>query len=485
MKAEMEGERSHEVCEGREDAVRRKAKFHLVRSLGQCLLGFAVLFLANVLFAGTSPAPKPLPCAGDCDGNDSVTAAELVTGVNVALDRAPLETCRAFDASADGRVTVDEVVTAVHAALAGCPPFPLGAYFWPDHAFGQTGSALGDLAAFGLNTVVAYYEYVKPDAVTGDSQPDCHELASEAEALGVDFFIGAPRGTQVRPLDDAALAARLQATVDCVGVSPRYRGWMIDEPELTGYDAALLARFVGILRGIDPRHRVWVNFPPFATDEQVRSLGAMADILGFDIYPVREGDGSVLPNLALTEVGALTQKARDLAPPAAEVWMILQAFGYSDLPNEGGHGRRPTPQELRFMVYDALLHGARGITFFGSHQLRNLIPLDEPVWDDGVRRATRELGQIGSVTHRSEPVEGVSGDPAALVVAGFRAGEEEIVIAANGTDAPVAGTIRWDTAIADAYEIFDQRRPDVATYTVRDDFDPYGVHVYRITRFVR
>ncbi|MBI4514640.1 MAG: hypothetical protein HY699_02340 [Deltaproteobacteria bacterium] len=71
---------------------------------------------------------------------------ELVTGVNVALGEMPLTVCRAFDFTLDGRVTINELVRAVNAALDGCPPaaaaFPVGAYFWPDRAYGESGSAL-------------------------------------------------------------------------------------------------------------------------------------------------------------------------------------------------------------------------------------------------------------------------------------------------------------------------------------------------------
>ena len=54
---------------------------------------------------------------GDCDGNGVVTISELVLGVNIALERRPLEDCPAFDSNGDGRVGIDELVQAVNAAL--------------------------------------------------------------------------------------------------------------------------------------------------------------------------------------------------------------------------------------------------------------------------------------------------------------------------------------------------------------------------------
>ena len=60
-------------------------------------------------------------CAGDCDATDSVAVNELVTGINIALGRASLDTCRPFDSNGDALVTVDELIRAVNHALNGCP----------------------------------------------------------------------------------------------------------------------------------------------------------------------------------------------------------------------------------------------------------------------------------------------------------------------------------------------------------------------------
>lgn len=59
-------------------------------------------------------------CVGDCDADQRVNVAELVTGVNIALDRRDVATCRAFDRDADQRVTVAELVEAVSRLLTGC-----------------------------------------------------------------------------------------------------------------------------------------------------------------------------------------------------------------------------------------------------------------------------------------------------------------------------------------------------------------------------
>lgn len=72
-----------------------------------------------------SPTPQttatvPGSCAGDCDGNGTVSIAELIRAVNIALGNDDAANCRAADTNGDGRVTINELIQAVNAALLGC-----------------------------------------------------------------------------------------------------------------------------------------------------------------------------------------------------------------------------------------------------------------------------------------------------------------------------------------------------------------------------
>ena len=75
---------------------------------------------------GNSPTPTatsgPIACVGDCDENNVVVVNELVTGVNIALDRAEVTACPDFDVDDSGSVTVNELVSGVNALLRGCVP---------------------------------------------------------------------------------------------------------------------------------------------------------------------------------------------------------------------------------------------------------------------------------------------------------------------------------------------------------------------------
>jgi hypothetical protein len=59
------------------------------------------------------------PCTGDCDGDGTVSIAEIVRSVTIAQGN-PLTQCPAIDANGDGTARIDELVAAVAAALSGC-----------------------------------------------------------------------------------------------------------------------------------------------------------------------------------------------------------------------------------------------------------------------------------------------------------------------------------------------------------------------------
>jgi hypothetical protein len=59
-------------------------------------------------------------CAGDCDGDDVVSVAELITAVDLFMRSTAPDECRDADVNGDGLVAVDELVRAVRRALTGC-----------------------------------------------------------------------------------------------------------------------------------------------------------------------------------------------------------------------------------------------------------------------------------------------------------------------------------------------------------------------------
>ncbi len=153
-----------------------------------------------------------------------------------------------------------------------------------------------------------------------------------------------------------------------------------------------------LLRQLDGAHPVWMNHAPRNQIDQLAAFNRAADIVGCDIYPVpayRCGH-SDLRERSLAAVGAYTERMQEAAP-GKPVWMVLQAFGWADLQSdpseeETEEQRRPTFDESRFMAYDAIVRGARGILYWGSAYIEK----DSPLWSD-LLKLVAELAQLQPV----------------------------------------------------------------------------------------
>jgi len=134
---------------------------------------------------------------------------------------------------------------------------------------------------------------------------------------------------------------------------------------------------------LDPAHPVWMNHAPRNQLNQLAAFNRAADIVGCDIYPVREFETghSDLAERTLAAVGAYTNRMQTAAP-GKPVWMVLQGVGWGDLSDnpdpDPEKGRRPTLEETRFMAYDAIVHGARGILYWGTYRIEK----DSQLWHD-------------------------------------------------------------------------------------------------------
>ena len=157
-----------------------------------------------------------------------------------------------------------------------------------------------------------------------------------------------------------------------------YKG--VDEPALGGVAAAGLARARTKLRTIDPDHPVVITQAPLGSVASLVPYRPAFDITGADIYPVAYPPGrhSDLPNKDISVVGDVTKKMVNAAG-GKPVWMTLQIAWSGITPNQQRPElvpRFPTLQEQRFMAYQAIVDGARGLVFFGGQLTQVMRPRD-------------------------------------------------------------------------------------------------------------
>ena len=113
------------VSDGTASGTRRvptDARFAPVAPADFTRVGSRVFFTADDVLKGNELWAFDLSaldtCAGDCDGDRSVTIDEVITSVRLALGESGA--CDAADRDRDGAVTIAELVAAVGTALSGC-----------------------------------------------------------------------------------------------------------------------------------------------------------------------------------------------------------------------------------------------------------------------------------------------------------------------------------------------------------------------------
>lgn len=154
-------------------------------------------------------------------------------------------------------------------------------------------------------------------------------------------------------------------------------------PERAAKMCAGMIQGYELLKKADPNHPVWMNHAPRNQVNQLAAFNRAADIVGCDIYPVpafKTGHSDLMERTPAA-AGAYTRRMQEAAP-GKPVWMVLQGFGWRDISDDPSpdpnDGRRPTLEETRFMAYDAIVHGARGIFYWGSAYIEK----DSQLWQD-------------------------------------------------------------------------------------------------------
>ncbi len=214
------------------------------------------------------------------------------------------------------------------------------------------------------------------------------------------------RETAVLGPDDSEKEAMLRRIVDRFKGHPALGVWKhVDEPEWGKQPVPAMLRATRILRELDPHHPIEVTQAPRGTVETLRPYNVTTDIVAADIYPVGYPPGahSLGPNKEISMVGDYTQTMRQVAAggrpsgQAMPVWMTLQ-IAWSGVIKPGKTLRFPTFPQERFMTYQAIINGARGLIFFGGHIERAMAAEDARLgwnwrfWDRVLRPVVEEIG---------------------------------------------------------------------------------------------
>ncbi len=140
-----------------------------------------------------------------------------------------------------------------------------------------------------------------------------------------------------------------------------------------------VAHVAKILHEQDPNHPIWLVQAPRGTVASLKRYDAGWDVGGIDIYPVSYPPGvhSEEKNKELSMVGDFTRMMKSVAGEKP-FWMTLQ-IAFSGVVKPGRTLRFPTFPDQRFMAYEAIINGARGLTYFGGGLPQTLNDRDRPL----------------------------------------------------------------------------------------------------------
>jgi hypothetical protein len=232
---------------------------------------------------------------------------------------------------------------------------------------------------------------------------------------------------------------------------------------------------------------LWVTIQaPRGTAAQLAPYSAVTDIHGVDDYPVTWTNRF---DPKLHEVGQWTATLASITPNHA-VWTTLQVCASGSDNDPTGEFVLPTREQERYMLYDAIINGARSLAFYGGNINRCWTTQDAALgwnwtfWDSVLGDLIREISAVSPIAPAlvSPETTGTptSSDPTTQVISRRGATSDDLwVIAARSGDGSTPVTIGGLPSTVRTGTVYTEGRSvSVTNGSFTDTFDRWGVHVY-------
>lgn len=316
------------------------------------------------------------------------------------------------------------------------------------------------------------------------------EIAAAEEAGGIGAWVFL---RELSSIDgkDPQLEVRLRKVVNEYKNRPGVYFWKnVDEPGWGESPAEPMIKAYEIIKELDPNRPVICIHAPRNTIKELRRYNDACDISGADIYPVSipMGKHSHLPNKGLSVVGDYTKRMIEVVNDQKPIFMVLGVSWSGAVPERGNILIRPTFKEQRYMIYQALICGAKGIHWFGFPLA--LSERDKPYewnWTYWYGILKPLLSEFKKGTELNRVLIAPKND-LTLTVEGAddveylarKVGKKIYVLAAKreGPEASVKLSGLGVSGTADV--MFEYRSVPVENGVITDTFEPNDVHIYRI-----
>jgi hypothetical protein len=320
------------------------------------------------------------------------------------------------------------------------------------------------------------------------------EMEDAAAQYGMHCWLNLREASQIKNAKDEALLRKLVMTFkDHPGLGC-YKGE--DEPEWGKAKIPPMAKAYNLVKELDPNHPFVIIQAPRGTIPSLKQYNSVADIFGFDVYPIGYPPGQhsqfVKENSSMSMIGDYTRRMVEATEGHKGIWMTLQ-ISWSGVIKPGKTLRFPTFPEQRFMTYEAIINGARGIMYFGGSNERTLSEEDQKLgwnwrfWNRVLRPVIEEIGSksplypalVGPDSKLPVKVKG-----AGIEFRVREVGNEVFVLACSKNLQTIQcefSGLPGEVGKGDA--LFEEpRKVEANNGAFTDWFAPWEVHVYRFRR---
>lgn len=256
-----------------------------------------------------------------------------------------------------------------------------------------------------------------------------------------------------------------------------------------------------IIHENDDKHSVITNHGPVNLISTLRHYNSSTEVVAVDVYPVVPQ--GILPSYALypdglqgdllnpyiSQVGAYIDKMKTVVDNSKPVFAVLQGFSWEMLKPEKERDTTmilyPTYEESRFMAYNAIIHGAHGILYWGT----NYTPQPSPFMDN-LNKVTKELSEMQEVLVAPTIDLNIKKEYHELrysVDTGVEYITKEVdgetyLISVNSDKNPVKVTFSGLNKFNKAEVLTENNSLNISDGKLTNEYLPFGVHIYKLSK---
>jgi len=254
-----------------------------------------------------------------------------------------------------------------------------------------------------------------------------------------------------------------------------------------------------IIKAEDPKCAIVTNHAPVNLVSTLKKYNTSSDLVLVDVYPViphgikpsmalfpngLQGD---LLNPYISQVGEYIDKMKRVVNNSRPVFAVLQGFSWEMLKPEKERDSSmvlyPTYEQSRFMAFNAIVHGATGIVYWGT----NYTPQPSKFMNE-LYTVTRELGEMQEILASKTTSYDISTEYHEMghsVDSGIefitkKANGKTYLITVNSDNNPVKVTFSGLKSQGSVKVLKENRSIKINEGSLTDEFMPFGVHIYEL-----